>query len=166
MLIWLRDLMSLQLKWETTADIPQSRCTAAENPRQPWVPGRHLATNCSLDQRSQPQRMGGGRSRRDQNRTDYIPEAALPVSFKTVRKPKTTAHHTFCAEKPWCCLSLVSPLPFLQHLLCTVHLRFLSGCRFAEHTDTCWQGCSYNFSTVYNFVELFATVSCSVAPYC
>ena len=39
MLIWLRDLMSLQLKWETTADVPQSRCTAAESPRQPWVPG-------------------------------------------------------------------------------------------------------------------------------
>ena len=77
---------------------------------------------------------------------DYIPEAALPVSFKTVRKPKTTVRHTFCSEKPWWCLSLVSPLPFLQHLLFTLHLHFLSGCRCAEHTDTCWQSCSYNFT--------------------
>lgn len=71
MLIWLRDLISLQLMWETTANVPQSRCTAAESPRQPWVPGRHLATNYSLDQRSQPQRMGVGERRRDQNRTIF-----------------------------------------------------------------------------------------------
>ena len=77
MLIWLRDLMSLQLKWETTADVPQSRCTAAESPRQPWVPGRHLATNYSLDQRSQPQRMGGGGRRRDQNRTVFQKQRCL-----------------------------------------------------------------------------------------
>lgn len=108
----------------------------------------------------------GGWGEQAWSEQDCIPEAALPVSFKTVRKPKITAHHSFCAEKPWWCLSLVSPLPFLQHLLCTVRLRFLSGCRSAEHTDTCWQGCSYSFSTVCDFVELFATVSCSMAPYC